>query len=85
MVNRIFTNDNYNEFAGLSTDEKPTRFIGVGSIFVEADTGTVFFFDGSNWVEQFSFQSGGGAKSAVLTKSAPAEEPEVPEEEPDER
>lgn len=43
MVNRIFTSDDYNEFAGLSTDEKPTRFIGVGSIFVEADTGTGFF------------------------------------------
>lgn len=42
----------------LSTDTKPTNQIANGSILVEIDTGTVFFFneDSSTWVEQFSFQ-----------------------------
>ena len=46
----------YFEYAGLSTDAKPTD-CKTGSIFVEVDTGKVFFFSGSAWVEQFSFQS----------------------------
>lgn len=48
----------YMEIAGLSTDTKPTTNMATGSIFVEVDTGTVFFFDedGNEWVEQFSFQ-----------------------------
>ena len=45
----------YIEAACLSTDSKPTD-CATGSIMVEADTGTVFFFDGTQWVEQFSFQ-----------------------------
>ena len=48
----------YSEYAGLSTDEKPTD-CATGSIFVEADSGIVYFFDGSSWAEQFSFQSSG--------------------------
>lgn len=46
-------------YYGLSTDSKPTSGVGNGSIFVEINTGKVFFFnaDGSAWVEQFSFQS----------------------------
>lgn len=49
----------YCENAGLSTDTdpKPTEGVGVGSIFVEVDTGKVFFYSGAAWVEQFSFQS----------------------------
>lgn len=48
-----------NEYAGLSTDTKPTDGIATGAIFVEVDTGNVFFFNenGKTWVEQFSFQS----------------------------
>lgn len=43
----------------LSTDTKPTAGIANGSIIVESDTGTVFFYneDDEEWVEQFSFQS----------------------------
>lgn len=53
-----FTSGGYNEYAGLSTDEKPTD-CATGSIFVEVNTGKVFFFnaDAETWVEQFSFQS----------------------------
>lgn len=87
MVEIIYCNGKYHEFAGKSKDTKPTVGIGTGSIFTEVDTRTVFFFDeeDNEWIDQFAFQSGGGAKSAVLKKSAPAEEPEVPEEDPDER
>ncbi len=46
----------YTEVACLSTDAKPTDGLATGSIAVEADTGTVFFFNGTSWVEQFSFQ-----------------------------
>ena len=47
----------YIEVSGKSTDEKPLGY-ATGSIFVEVDTGKVFFFDEDNgdWVEQFSFQ-----------------------------
>lgn len=46
------------EATGLSTDEKPTKNTANGSIFVEVDTGKVFFFNEESltWVEQFSFQ-----------------------------
>ena len=49
----------YQELAGLSTDEKPTTGLFTGSIFVEVNTGKVFFFNEATpgWVEQFSFQS----------------------------
>lgn len=42
----------------LAADTKPTAGIANGSIMVEVDTGTVFFFNetSSEWVEQFSFQ-----------------------------
>lgn len=45
------------ELRGLSTDEKPTTFegkkIGNGSIFIEIDTGKIFFYDLENeqWKE----------------------------------
>lgn len=34
----------YAEYAGLSTDEKPTTGIVTGSKFTEADTGDVYMF-----------------------------------------
>ena len=51
-------NSRYVEACGLSTDTKPTTGIVTGSIFVEVDTGNVFFYNeaSSSWVEQFSFQ-----------------------------
>ncbi len=56
MTTMTYTNGGYCEYAGLSTDTKPTD-CATGSIYVEADTGDVYFFDGSDWVKQFSFQS----------------------------
>lgn len=37
---------------GLSTDTKPDEKIANGSVFIEMDTGTIYFFDldGTQWV-----------------------------------
>ena len=45
--------------AGLSTDTKPTEGVITGDVFIEVDTGNVYFYSSTNssWVEQFSFQS----------------------------
>ena len=45
------------EFVGLSTDTpKPTEGIAVNSLFLELDSGKMYYFDGSDWQEV-----GGGA------------------------
>ena len=49
-------NGNLMQFAGLSTDTKPTEGIAVNSMFLELDTGDLYYFDGSDWQEV-----GGGA------------------------
>lgn len=36
------------EWAGLSTDTKPTDGVGNGDVFLEIDTGDVFVFDAEN-------------------------------------
>ena len=38
------------ELIGLSADEKPTgENIGLYSLFLELDTGDMYYFDGSAW------------------------------------
>lgn len=41
------------EFRGLSTDTKPIKYVGNGSMFFEMDTMKVFMFDAEHrqWVE----------------------------------
>ena len=41
----------YREFAGLSTDTKPTEGITTGSLFLEVNTGDVYAYDeaGEQW------------------------------------
>ena len=44
------------ELKGLSTDEKPTdevngRKIGVNSVFLELDTGDLYYFTGAAWAK----------------------------------
>ena len=59
LVYRPITNDvAYVEISGDADDTKPTAGIADGSIFLESDTGKVFFFNekSGDWVEQFSFQ-----------------------------
>ena len=60
LVNKIIKgNDRYVEISGDSEETKPTANIVDGSIFLESDTGKVYFFseEAGDWVEQFSFQS----------------------------
>lgn len=45
----------YVEGACLSTDTKPTCF-AVGSIMIAVDTGKVYMWSGSAWVEELSLQ-----------------------------
>lgn len=43
-------NEKVVEYRGLSSDEKPiNNIIGNGSLFIEMDTGNVFFFDKENY------------------------------------
>lgn len=59
MVTITKLNGGNNEYAGIHTDTKPTDGVATGAIFVEVDTGDVYFYnaDGEEWVKQFSFQS----------------------------
>lgn len=36
-------------YVGKSTDTKPTVNVEVNSMFLELDTGNVYFFDGTTW------------------------------------
>lgn len=54
MVERTFSRERYNEYAGLSTDTKPTEGVGTGSLFLEVDTKKVYAFNGTEWVEQLT-------------------------------
>lgn len=38
----------YAEYAGLSTDNKPTQGVANGSIFLEMDTADVYAYDAAN-------------------------------------
>ena len=39
------------EYKGLSTDTKPTETAPVNALFLELDTGNVYFFNGSTWAK----------------------------------
>lgn len=41
---------NENEYKGLSTDDKPTD-CAVNSMFLELDTGDMYYFDGEEWAK----------------------------------
>ena len=49
----------YKELACNSDETKPTADLIDGSVCLETDTGTLFFFneDSVDWVEQFSFKA----------------------------
>ena len=40
----------YKEYSGLSTDSKPTD-CGVNSLFLELNTGDVYYFTGAAWAK----------------------------------
>lgn len=66
-ANIINEKGGYVEYAGTSTDEKPTEGVATGSIFTEVDTGNVYFYnaDDEEWVFQFSFQSSGSSNNSA--------------------
>lgn len=71
MVNLIYSSGTgYCEYAGLSTDNKPTVGVGNGSIFTEVDTGDeyAFNFDSTAWVKQP--KEGGGGTPTLQSKTA---------------
>ena len=63
MISMLKNEGGYVEYAGLSTDTKPTG-VATGSVFTEVDTGDVYFFNAdetdAKWNKMFSLQSGGG-------------------------
>ncbi len=59
------------ELMGLSTDTKPTGTfsgynVGVNSVYLELDTGNLYYFKGSEW-EEMSMSGGGGAGLPAVT------------------
>lgn len=53
MISILSTNGNVINYAGLSTDTKPTENLATGSFFLEVNTSKAFFFDevSGNWIE----------------------------------
>lgn len=53
MISILSTNGNVINYAGLSTDTKPTTDLATGSFFLEVNTSKAFFFDeaSGNWIE----------------------------------
>ena len=53
MISILSDNGSVTNFAGLSTDTKPTDGLATGSFFLEVDTSKAFFFDevSGNWIE----------------------------------
>ena len=51
MGNPNGLNGNRFDFMGLSTDTKPTENIEVNSLFLELDTGDIYYFTGSAWAK----------------------------------
>ena len=44
-MNIVSTNGNIVNYMGLSTENKPTEGLATGSLFIELDTGTVYYFN----------------------------------------
>lgn len=44
------------EYRGLSTDRKPSDYVTNGAVFIEMDTGSIFFFNAHDkkWIEWIS-------------------------------
>ena len=64
------------EYKGLSTDTKPTN-CAVNSLFLELDTGTFFYFDGTGWIP---LKRGGGAEYSLFKSLIDRTVTEVTEE-----
>lgn len=51
MITGLYGQPVCHEYAGLSTDVKPTEDIAPNSLFLELDTGDFYYFDGSAWAK----------------------------------
>ena len=62
MENNQYCESAQFEFAGLSTDTKPTEIegfpVGENSLFLELDTNKFYYFDGTDWTEVGQAPSG---------------------------
>jgi len=61
-------------YAGLSTDTKPTTGIKPGAIFVEIDTGKVFTWNGTGWQE---VGASGGNDPRIITRAMAADQGDI--------
>ena len=52
----------YKEYAGLSTDNKPTENVAINSMFFELDTGDFYYYTGETGEE---WAKVGGGASAI--------------------
>ena len=48
MTTLVSTGINGTQYAGLSTDSKPTENVPNGAAFIEMDTGKLYFYDADN-------------------------------------
>ena len=53
MISVLSDNGNITNYAGLSTDTKPTTGLATGSFFLEVDTSKAYFYDevSGEWIE----------------------------------
>lgn len=47
----ITLNGSNADYMGLSGDTKPTTDIAVNTLFLELDTGCIYYFTGEEWLE----------------------------------
>lgn len=51
MITGLYGQPVCQEYAGLSTDVKPTDDVLENALFLELDTGDFYYFDGSSWAK----------------------------------
>ena len=50
VTNNLVAQPYYAQFCGLSTDSKPLH-VAVNSLFLELDTGDIYYFTGATWAK----------------------------------
>ena len=50
ITNNLVAQPYYAQFCGLSTDSKPLH-VAVNSLFLELDTGDIYYFTGATWAK----------------------------------
>lgn len=60
------------EFFGSSKEVKPTALVQIGTKYYETDTGKIFMFDGTAWIDN-PFSEGGSGGTTGTTNWATAQ------------